>query len=42
MNQRGPLGERGEEGRVGGFSILPNRVKSGRAFAPQHKKGIPK
>jgi hypothetical protein len=27
---------------VGGFNILPTRVKSGREFAPQHKKGTSK
>ncbi len=27
---------------MGGFSIPPTRDKSGREFAPQHKKGISK
>ncbi len=42
MNLRGPLRGKGEVGRVSGFSLPPIRIKSGRAFAPQHKKGISK
>jgi hypothetical protein len=42
MNLRGPLRGKGEVGRVSGFSLMPTRVKSGRVFAPQLKKGISK
>ncbi len=42
MNLGGPLWGKGEVGRVRGFSLKPTRVKSGQAFAPQHKKGISK
>jgi hypothetical protein len=41
MNQRGPKKRGGKDGK-GEFSILPTRVKSGRVFAPRHKKGISK
>jgi hypothetical protein len=42
MNLRGPLRGKGEVERVSGFSLTPTRVKSGRAFASQRKKGISK
>ncbi len=42
MNLRGTVEGKGEVGRVMGFSLLPTRVKSGQAIAPQHKKGISK